>query len=77
MLVDICRIGINLGSDDYMNKHSFWFKVALLSIATLTNAAAAVQVTVPLIHQTLAGHSQTDIELLMSVSSLGILIFVL
>lgn len=60
-----------------MNKHSFWFKVALLSIATLTNAAAAVQVTVPLIHQTLAGHSQTDIELLMSVSSLGILIFVL
>ncbi|MCT2910623.1 MFS transporter [Weissella confusa] len=60
-----------------MNKHSFWFKVALLSIATLTNAAAAVQVTVPLIHQTLGGHSQTDIELLMSVSSLGILIFVL
>lgn len=60
-----------------MNKHTFWFKVALISIATLTNAATAVQVTVPLIHQTLSEYSQTNIELLMSVSSLGILIFVL
>lgn len=60
-----------------MDKHGWLFKASLLSIATLTNAAAAVQVTVPLIMKDLPNQSQASIELLMSVTSFGILLFIL
>ncbi|MCC6122224.1 MFS transporter [Weissella cibaria] len=60
-----------------MDKHGWLFKASLLSIATLTNAAAAVQVTVPMIMKDLPNQSQASIELLMSVTSFGILLFIL
>ena len=68
-----------MAKGDYivMNKHGWLFKASLLSIATLTNAAAAVQVTVPMIMKDLLTQSQSSIELLMSVTSFGIMLFVL
>lgn len=68
-----------MAKGDYivMNKHGWLFKASLLSIATLTNAAAAVQVTVPMIMKDLPTQSQSSIELLMSVTSFGIMLFVL
>lgn len=68
-----------MAKGDYivMNKHGWLFKASLLSIAALTNAAAAVQVTVPMIMKDLLTQSQSSIELLMSVTSFGIMLFVL
>ena len=60
-----------------MDMHGWLFKASLLSIATLTNAAAAVQATVPMIMKDLPNQSQASIELLMSVTSFGILLFIL
>lgn len=60
-----------------MNKNSFLFKAALLSISLILVAGPVVSSLIPLMQQSFPDQSTSSIELIATIPNFGILIFVL